>query len=117
MKKWISILKAENRDFTSGSLTKNVWILAIPMILEMGMQSTFSLIDMFWVGKLGPEAIAAVSMSGVLLMVLFSLAIGVSIAGGALISRRVGEKNFDEAGNVIFSAMLLSFFLSVFFGI
>jgi putative MATE family efflux protein len=117
MKKWISIFKAEDRDFTSGSLSKNIWVLAIPMILEMGMQSTFSLIDMFWVGKLGPEAIAAVSMAGILLMVLFSLAIGVSIAGGALVARRVGEGNYDEAGDVIFQAMILSAFLSVFFGI
>jgi len=117
MRKWISLFKAEDRDFTSGSLSKNIWVLAIPMILEMGMQGTFSLIDMFWVGKIGPEAIAAVSMAGVLLMVLFSLAIGVSIAGGALVARRMGEKKLDEAGDVFFQAMLLSFFLSVFFGL
>ncbi|MFQ5646942.1 MAG: MATE family efflux transporter, partial [bacterium] len=78
------------------------------MIIEMVMQSSFQLIDMFWVGKLGAEAIAAVSMSGIILMVMFSLAIGVSIANNALISRRVGEENFSQAGDVLVQAALIS---------
>lgn len=116
MKKWISIFKAEDRDFTAGSLTKNIWILAIPMILEMVMQSTFNVVDMFWVGKLGPEAIAGVSMSAILLMVLFSLAVGVSVAGGAMVARRVGENRVDKTGDVVFQAIVLCLLLSIFWG-
>lgn len=117
MKKWISLFKSENHDLTSGSLSKNIWILAIPMILEMSMQGTFNLIDMFWVGKLGPEAIAGISMASILLMIIFSLAMGISVAASAMVARRIGEKDVDKAGEIVFQAIVISLFLSGIFGI
>ena len=104
------------RDLTKGSIIKNIWVLALPMVIEMLMQSTFNIIDLFWVGKLGATAIASVSLAGVILMVYFSIIMGVATSSSALVARRIGEKDNQGANHIIIQALFLGIILSLVFG-
>ena len=104
------------RDLTEGSILKNIWVLALPMVIEMVMQSTFNIIDLFWVGKLGPAAIAAVSLAGVILMVYFSIIMGIATSSSALVARRIGAKDNEGANFIIIQALLLGIMVSGVFG-
>ncbi|RYY41023.1 MAG: MATE family efflux transporter [Chitinophagaceae bacterium] len=92
-----ALLEGEQQDFTKGSLRRAVVLLAIPMIIEMGMESVFALVDLFFVGKLGPHAISTIGLTESVLTIIYSLAIGGSMAATALVARRVGEKKPAEA--------------------
>lgn len=105
-------LKGEEMDFTQGSIHKAVFMLAIPMILEMMMESVFAVVDIFFVGRLGNEAVAAVALTESVLTLVYSVAIGLSMAATALVARRVGEKNFEEASKSGMQAILLALFLT-----
>lgn len=104
------------RDLTEGSIVKNIWVLALPMVIEMTMQSTFNIIDLFWVGKLGPEAIASVSLAGVILMVYFSLIVGIATSSSAMIARKIGARDNEGANFIIIQALFLGVLVAIFFG-
>eukprot|EP01136_Pigoraptor_vietnamica_P015630 Opistho-1_new@59034 len=106
-------LNSEHQDFTTGSIRKAIFMLAIPMILEMCMESVFAVVDIFFVGKLGPNAAAAVGLTESFLTILYSVAIGLSMGATAMVARRVGEKNFDGAARAGAQAALLSLLISV----
>lgn len=103
----------KERDLTTGSISKNIWILAIPMIISNMMQAGLNLVDMFWVGRLGAAAIAAVAMSGSLLMIVMFIMIGIGIGTTAMVSRSIGEKNQSKADNVAMQSLILGFFSSI----
>ena len=105
------------RDLTTGSLSKGIWYLALPMIIGYMLQVTFNLVDMFWVGRLGPVALAAVAMSGVVTMILITLIVGVNIGTLALVSRFVGAKDMDSADNAAMQSLIIGFVASVIIGI
>ncbi len=86
-------LKGEQYDFTQGSLRKAVFLLAIPMILELSLESVFAVVDMFFVGRLGENAIATVGLTESVITIIYSIAIGLSTAATAIVARRIGEKN------------------------
>src|SRR5688500_18969546 len=86
-------LRGNQQDYTSGSLRKAVFLLAIPMIFEMMMESVFAVVDIFFVGKLGQHAISTVGLTESVLTLVYSLAIGMSMAATAMVARRIGEKN------------------------
>jgi len=90
-------LAGTNQDFTQGSLSRGIALLAIPTILEMGMESTFGLVDAFWVSGLGADAIAAVGLTESLIIVLFSVAFGLAMSATAMVARRIGEKDPEGA--------------------
>jgi putative MATE family efflux protein len=90
-------LLGEQQDFTQGSLRRAVVLLAIPMIIEMGMESVFAVVDLFFVSKLGAHAISTIGLTESVLTIIYSLAIGGSMAATALVARRVGEKNPEAA--------------------
>jgi putative MATE family efflux protein len=100
------------RDYTVGSIRKAVFLLAIPMIMEMMMESVFAVVDIFFVGKLGNEAVATVGLTESVLSLVYSIAIGLSMAATALVARRVGEKNFSEAAHAGMQTILFSLVLS-----
>lgn len=89
-------IKGTQEDFTKGSMRRAVFMLAIPMILEMCMESVFAVVDIFFVGKLGKDAAATVGLTEAFLMIIYSIAIGLSMAATAMVARRVGEKTWKK---------------------
>lgn len=106
-------LSTKEQDFTTGSIRKAVFLLAIPMILEMCMESVFAVVDIFFVGKLGSVATASVGLTESVLAIVYSLAFGLSMAATALVARRVGEKNYEGGARAGAQAILLAVALSI----
>jgi len=100
------------QDYTSGSIRKAVFLLAIPMIMEMIMESVFSVVDIFFVGKLGNAAVATVGLTESILAFVYSIAVGLSMAATAIVARRVGEKNLQGAAEAGMQTILFSVVLS-----
>src|SRR5262245_43313541 len=92
-------LRGEEHDYTTGSIPKAVFLLAIPMILELSLESVFAVVDIFFVSKLGQAAIATVGLTESVITIIYSVAIGLSTAATAVVARRIGEKNPDEAAH------------------
>lgn len=92
-------LNGEEQDYTVGSIRKAVFLLAIPMILELSLESVFALVDMFFVGKLGQNAIATVGLTEAVITMVYSVAIGLSTAATAIVARRIGEKDAEAAAH------------------
>jgi putative MATE family efflux protein len=106
-------LNSEHQDFTSGSIRKAIFMLAVPMILEMCMESVFAVVDIFFVGKLGSRAAATVGLTESFLTIIYSVAIGISMAATAMVARRIGEKNPEGAAKAGAQAVLLCFVFSI----
>lgn len=109
----IDALKGEQQDYTKGSLRKAVIMLAIPMIIEMGMESVFAIVDLFFVGKLGKHAVSTVGLTESVLTIVYSIAVGMSMAATAIVARRVGEKNPEGAASAAMQSMLVSVFVII----
>jgi putative MATE family efflux protein len=101
-------LQGENYDYTSGSIRQAIVLLAIPMILELSLESVFALVDMFFVGKLGQNAIATVGLTESAITLVYSLAIGLSTAATAMVARRIGEKNEEEAAHAGMQSLIIA---------
>ncbi|MDO9257204.1 MAG: MATE family efflux transporter [Bacteroidales bacterium] len=101
-------LNGEEQDYTSGNIRTAVFLLAIPMILELSLESVFALVDMFFVGKLGQNAIATVGLTESVVSLVYSLAIGISTAATAIVARRIGEKNPDAAAHAGAQSLIVS---------
>jgi putative MATE family efflux protein len=110
-------LNGEQQDYTSGSIRKAVFLLAIPMILELSLESVFALVDIFFVSKLGSNAIATVGLTESVITIVYSMAIGLSTAATAIVARRIGEKNPVDAAHAgaqsIVIALIITAFMSV----
>jgi putative MATE family efflux protein len=110
-------LKGEHHDYTKGSIPEAVVLLAIPMILELGLESVFAVVDMFFVAGLGQNAIATVGLTESVVTLVYSIAIGVSTAATAVVARRIGEKNPEAAAHAGAQSIVLSVALSIVLGI
>lgn len=100
-------LRGRGGDPTSGPLAASILFLAIPMVLEMAMESVFAVVDIFFVSKLGAEAVAAVGLTESLMTAVYTVAMGLSIGVTAIVARRIGEKNPEGAGAATVQAMIL----------
>ncbi|MFA7327802.1 MAG: MATE family efflux transporter [Candidatus Kapaibacterium sp.] len=100
-------IRGTEADYTTISIRKAIFLLAIPMILELVMESTFAVVDIYFVGKLGASAIATVGLTETYLFILYSVAMGLSMAVTAIIARRTGEKNTSESGNAAVQSIIL----------
>jgi putative MATE family efflux protein len=105
------------RDLTKGSIGKNLWVLALPMILGLLSETALSLIDMFFVGKLSPQAIAAVSMARMLSWTLAIFAEGLCIATTAMVARFYGAGDRSMADSVANQSIILGMTFSISFGV
>ena len=110
---FLEAIKGIETDFTKGSINRAVFLLAIPMILEMVMEGIFSIVDAFLVSKVSEDAFATVVLTETLATLLYAMAIGISIAATAMVSRRVGEKNPKAAAVAAGQAILLGIGVSV----
>lgn len=112
-KLFIQAVKGDFSDFTTGSIDKAIFLLAIPMILEMVLESLFAVVDIFFVNKIGIEASSTVVLTEASLTILYSVAWGLSIGVTALVARRAGEKNYKSASEIVVQAIILGTFLSL----
>jgi putative MATE family efflux protein len=110
-------LLGTHQDFTAGSLNRAIVLLAIPMILEMVMESLFGIVDVFFVSRLGSNAVATVGLTESLLTLVFGVAIGLSIATTAFVARRTGEKDPEGAAEASVQAILLGLIFSAIVGV
>lgn len=106
-------LKGEHHDFTKGNISESVILLAIPMILELSLESVFAVVDMFFVSRLGPNAIATVGLTESVVTLIYSLAIGLSVGATAIVARRIGEKNPEAAAHAGAQSLILAIGVSV----
>ncbi|WP_257669910.1 MATE family efflux transporter [Parapedobacter tibetensis] len=112
---WIDLkdaIRGTEADYTQISLGKAIFLLAIPMILELIMEAAFAVVDIYFVGKLGSSAVSTVGLTETYLYLLYAVAMGLSTAVTAIVARRIGEKNKEDAGiaaiQSIFIAVLAS---------
>ena len=110
-------LSGREHDFTSGSIDRAILLLSIPMIVEMVMESLFAVVDIYFVGRIGVNAIATVALTESVIMIIYSIAMGLSMAATALVARRVGEKEYEGASRSAEQAILLAIITAAFFGI
>ena len=112
---WSSLreaIRGSHRDFTIGSIPRSIFLLAVPMVLELVMESVFAVVDVFVVSRLGPDAVATVGLTESLLVLVYAVAIGVSIGAMALIARRTGEKDGERAAETAVQAIVLAVLLA-----
>lgn len=123
----VSSLRGEPHDFTTGSLHAGILLLAVPMVLEMGLESTFAVVDIFWVNQIDAgwfgatpthgAAAAAVGFTESLLTIVFAIAIGIAMSVTALVARRVGEKDLPGAALVSGQAIGLGLVIGIALGV
>ncbi|MEO5958368.1 MAG: MATE family efflux transporter, partial [Opitutaceae bacterium] len=110
-------LKGEHHDYTALPLNRAVLLLAVPMILEMIMESLFAVTDVFWVSRLGRDAIAVVGLTESIMTLVYAVAIGTSIAATAIVARRIGEKDPERAAHAAGQIVLLGVVLAAGLGL
>jgi putative MATE family efflux protein len=109
-------IRGSHRDYTRGPIGRAILLLAIPMVLEMIMESVFAVVDIFWVSRLGTDAAATVGLTESLMTLVYALAIGLSIGAMAMVARRIGEQNPDGAARAAVQALALALIVSIFIG-
>jgi putative MATE family efflux protein len=117
---WASVreaLRGSHQDYTAGSLNRSILLLAIPMVLEMVLESLFAVVDTFWVGRLGANAVATVGLTESILALVFAIGLGVSMSTTAMVARRIGEKDPEDAAISAVQAIVLGLFISLALGI
>ncbi len=105
-------VRGSKRDFISGSLSAAIFLLAIPMVLEMLGESLFAVVDIFFVAKLGAEAVAVVGLTEAMIVIVYALAMGVSIGASATVARRIGEGNTEGASQTVVQVLYLGLLVS-----
>ena len=117
---WSSLVEAvrgSHQDFTAGDLNRAILLLAVPMVLELVLESLFAVVDVFWVGRLGANAVAAVGLTESMLSLVFSVAMGLSLSTTAMVARRIGEKDHEGAADAAVQAVMLGLAISVAIGV
>src|SRR6186713_247996 len=112
-----SAIKGDEYDYTTIDLRKAVVLLAIPMMLELALESVFAVVDIFFVNKLGTHAVSVVGLTESVITIVYSVGIGLSAAATAMVARRVGEKNIEESSHSGAQAILLGVISSIILGV
>ena len=117
---WPSLLEAvrgSRQDYTTASLNRAILLLAVPMFLEMVLESLFAVVDVAWVGRLGANAVAAVGLTESMLSLVFAVGMGLSLSTTAMVARRIGEKNPQGAAVAAVQAIILGLMVSLAIGL
>jgi putative MATE family efflux protein len=117
---WASLVEAirgSHQDYTAGSLNRAILLLAVPMVLEMVLESLFAVVDVFWVGRLGANAVATVGLTESMLSLVFAVGMGLSLSTTAMVARRIGEKDPEGAAVAGVQAITLGLIISLAVGI
>ena len=110
-------VRGTDQDFTSGPIGRAVLLLAVPMVLETAMESVFAVVDVFFVARLGPAAVATVGLTESMLTIIYTVALGLSIGVTALVARRIGEKDPEGAARTAFQAVTLGLVVATVMGV
>ena len=110
-------LRGSQRDYTKGPIGRAILVLAIPMVLEMSMESVFAVVDVFFVSRLGPQAIATVGLTESLLTIVYTIAMGLGIGATAMVARRIGEHDSDGASQAAMQALWLGVVVAAALGV
>src|SRR5213596_3206632 len=110
-------IRGSHDDYTSGPIGRAIILLAVPMVLEMLMESVFAVVDIFWVGHVGPDAVATVGLTESMLTIAYTAAMGLSIGVSAMVARRIGEKNPEGAAETAVQGIALVGILAAIIGV
>jgi len=117
---WSSLVEAvrgSHQDYTSVNLNRAILLLAVPMVLEMVLESLFAVVDVAWVGRLGADAVATVGLTESMLSLIFSVGFGLSLSTTAMVARRIGEKDPEGAAVAAVQAIVLGLGISLAIGV
>ncbi len=117
IKYFFQAVKGEEKNFVSGSINKAIFMLSIPMILEMVMESLFAVVDIYFVGKVSVNAVATVALTESVIMIIYAIAIGLSMAATAMVARRIGEGKPEKAATASVQAIFITTIVSIVFSI
>src|SRR5438552_10464381 len=106
-------IRGSHHDYTSGPIGRAIILLAVPMVLEMMMESLFAVADVFWAGHLGPNAVATISLTESMLTLVYTAAMGLSFGVTAMVARRIGEKNPEAAAEAAVKGIALGVIIAV----
>ncbi len=110
-------LKGVEHDYTKGPVGRAILLLAVPMVLEMAMESVFAVTDVFFVSRLGADAVSTVGLTESLLTVIYAIAMGIAIGATAVVARRIGENDAERAAESAVQAIVLGLAVSVVLGV
>ncbi|HXX28575.1 MAG TPA: MATE family efflux transporter [Terriglobales bacterium] len=117
---WRSLVEAirgSHQDYTTVNLNRAIFLLAVPMVLEMVLESLFAVVDVFWVGRLGADAVATVGLTESMLSLVFAVGMGLSLSTTAMVARRIGEKDHESAAVSAVQAIILGLLVSLLIGV
>jgi len=117
---WESLVEAvrgSHQDYTTANLNRAILLLAVPMVLEMVLESLFAVVDVAWVGRLGADAVATVGLTESMLSLVFAVAMGLSLSTTAMVARRIGEKDPEGGAVAAVQAIFLGLFISLAIGV
>lgn len=113
----LDAIKGKERDYTAGNINQALFLLAIPMVIEMFMESLFALVDVFFVAQVGVDAVTTIGLTEAVLTLIYSVAIGCSSGATALVARRIGEKDPKAASFTAFQALMVGVTFGVVTGV
>ncbi len=113
LKDILESVSGTEQDFTEGRLSRAIFLLSVPMVLEMVMESVFAIVDIYFVSKLGPDSVATVGLTESVITLVYAIASGLSMATTSIVARRIGEKERDKAGRAAFQSIITGIFASI----
>lgn len=113
----LTAVKGSTEDYTQGSIPRAIFMLSVPMVLEMLMESIFALVDILYVSRVSVEAVSTIGLTESVITLLYAVAIGLSMAATAVVARRVGEKEIGKARDAAVQAILLGVLISLAVGV